>query len=132
MQVSHSIFILVCVAFKLLGVIIFLRGFLAIKTAVPGHATHSGQQPEPTNNVTDGQASQPLSALYGRLVVVLIDALRVDFVIPYQHSGLPRMKQVSKMVEDGEVLSFIAKAHPPTVTLPRIKVIILNHCLFMK
>ena len=68
------------------------------------------------------------TASFGRLVIILIDALRADFVLPME-SDLPRMKFVESLINLNETISFKAKANPPTVTLPRIKVncIILAH-----
>ena len=56
------------------------------------------------------------------MVLVLIDALRADFVMDSLHSNLPKMKFVKSLEEKGEAISVLAKAHPPTVTMPRIKV----------
>ena len=61
--------------------------------------------------------------MFGRLVVVLIDALRADFVLPVESNlNLPRMRFVEKLIVQRETISFRAKANPPTVTLPKIKV----------
>ena len=54
-------------------------------------------------------------------MIILIDALRADFVLPME-SDLPRMKFVESLINLNETISFKAKANPPTVTLPRIKV----------
>ena len=112
--------LLLCMTCQLLGYAVFLRGFLALKAAVPGHATWTNASFEPTTD--DDSKPQILPPTFGRLVFVLIDALRADFVLPTSKSSLPRMKFVSDLIEQNKTLSFLAKAHPPTVTLPRLKV----------
>lgn len=51
---------------------------------------------------------------------MLVDALREDFV--FGPSGRMYMPYTRHVVEKGSSLSFVAKARPPTVTMPRIKV----------
>lgn len=58
--------------------------------------------------------------LFGKVVIVLVDALRDDFV--FGPSGTRFMPYTRNLVESGSSRSFIAKARPPTVTMPRIKV----------
>ena len=60
--------------------------------------------------------------LFQKMVFILIDALRADFVLPLSGSDLPRMEFVSRLVANKETFSFLARAHAPTVTMPRIKV----------
>ncbi|GAN10506.1 sulfatase [Mucor ambiguus] len=60
---------------------------------------------------------QPHEPEFDRLVFVLIDALRNDFMIG-KDSGF---KFVSSHIEQGTAYPFTAKATAPTVTLPRIK-----------
>lgn len=50
---------------------------------------------------------------------MLIDALREDFVLG--PNGRKYMPYTRHVVERGSSLSFVAKARPPTVTMPRIK-----------
>lgn len=83
-----------------------------------------------------------LRPVYGRLVLVVVDALRADFVLPKllpltsaedipeagDESGVGtkkavgRMPYVEKLIQQNEAVAFLSKASPPTVTLPRIKV----------
>lgn len=111
--------LVVCILLELLGFAIFLRGFLVLKSSVPGHAVFKDQPSEPGDH---GPRGPRPPAQYGRLVVVLIDALRSDFVFPDNKSNLLKMQFLSKVAATGSSLSFQAKAHPPTVTMPRIKV----------
>lgn len=58
--------------------------------------------------------------LFKKVVIILIDALREDFV--FGPNGRKNMPYTRHLVERGSTLSFVAKARPPTVTMPRIKV----------
>ncbi len=68
----------------------------------------------------------------GQVVIIVIDALRADFVLPNDELstfGLnlvkdrPKIDYVTQLMKEGrDVLTFVAEAHAPTVTLPRIKV----------
>lgn len=58
--------------------------------------------------------------LFKKVVIVLIDALRDDFV--FGSKGKQFMPYTTQVVEKGTSYSFIAEAKPPTVTMPRIKV----------
>lgn len=52
---------------------------------------------------------------------MLVDALREDFV--FGPNGRSYMPYTRHLVERGSSHSFVAKARPPTVTMPRIKVL---------
>lgn len=62
----------------------------------------------------------PPPPLFSKVVIVLIDALRDDFV--FGSKGVQFMPYTTYLVEKGASHSFIAEAKPPTVTMPRIKV----------
>ncbi|XP_061311047.1 GPI ethanolamine phosphate transferase 2 isoform X2 [Pezoporus flaviventris] len=57
--------------------------------------------------------------LFKKVVIVLIDALRDDFV--FGSKGEQFMPYTKQIIEKGTSYSFIAEAKPPTVTMPRIK-----------
>lgn len=63
--------------------------------------------------------------LFKKVVIVLIDALREDFV--FGSKGKQFMPYTTQVVEKGTSYSFIAEVKPPTVTMPRIKVSIFFH-----
>ncbi|XP_035699343.1 GPI ethanolamine phosphate transferase 2-like [Branchiostoma floridae] len=131
MYKSHTAFLLVCVVIQVLGVVIFLKGFIPVKNAVPGHATLLDLPPEPWENHTvasqshgahsedSGNPGPLLPPIFGRLVIMLVDAMRADFM--YGDSGKNFMPYTRALVDSNSSVSFIAKAHPPTVTMPRIK-----------
>ena len=58
--------------------------------------------------------------LFKRVVIMLVDAMREDFV--FVVNGRTYMPYTRHLVERGSSLSFVAKARAPTVTMPRIKV----------
>ena len=65
-----------------------------------------------------------LSRQVGRVVVVVIDALRADFVLepgPGRSGGAtyPRIPWLEKQLASGMATGWVARASPPTVTLPR-------------
>ncbi|XP_061192522.1 GPI ethanolamine phosphate transferase 2-like [Saccostrea echinata] len=59
-----------------------------------------------------------LSRQYNKTVMILIDALRADFVMAPDTPMTKTKELISKNV------AFVAKAHTPTVTLPRIKALV--------
>ncbi|XP_013405157.1 GPI ethanolamine phosphate transferase 2 [Lingula anatina] len=121
MKIKRSVFILGCVCLEVLGFLVFLKGFFPVKSAISGHASFIDLPPQPIQDkFTQAETpSLPVPPLFGRMVIVLIDALRADFVFnTTKDRGMPYVKdQITKQ----EAVSFVAKAHPPTVTMPRIK-----------
>jgi ethanolaminephosphotransferase len=99
------------------GFLTFLFGFFPVKNS----------QLSTSNGHVPANGSTTLKPSYDRLIFILIDALRADFVFS-SVSGVKPGSSVSKieslrlMVEEKKAFGFIAKAHSPTVTLPRIKV----------
>ncbi|KAI9189523.1 major facilitator super transporter protein [Blastocladiella emersonii ATCC 22665] len=94
------------VVLQLAAVAIFAIGFFPAKRSLAGFATHKST-PEPT------------TPAYDNLVVVLVDALRSDFVFDPQ-SGFEFTR---KLIRDGHALPTVARAVAPSVTKPRIKAI---------
>lgn len=89
------------------GLLTFFQGFLPLKTNVPGFSV-------PKSATTK---SSPVS----RLVIMVVDALRTDFISVNQATNWPYLNE---LVKANYTKLFNATAHPPTVTLPRIKVIV--------
>ncbi|XP_067027417.1 GPI ethanolamine phosphate transferase 2-like isoform X1 [Acropora muricata] len=113
MLFAHRTFLVVLLFCQIIGLALFLRGFFPIKKALQGRATHEDLPVEPSG---ERPRSIP-SAKFGRLVILLIDALRADFVFSEQ----VKMPFTQEMIRNNQSFSFLAKAHPPTVTMPRIK-----------
>lgn len=80
-----------------------------MKKSLPGYATLQNY------TLAQHEIIQP-NGQYDKVVVVLIDALRTDFVYEQQH-----MPFVNNLLKQGAANGFIVRANPPTVTLPRIK-----------
>lgn len=129
----------------LAAIAIFLKGFFPVKSVSHVHSTSD----DSCFSLDDRccQSGQPASEcflrpVYGRLVLVVVDALRADFVLPKLFpqtsaedmpearneigvgikKAVSRMPYVEKLIQQNEAVAFLSKASPPTVTLPRIKV----------
>ncbi|KAK4179637.1 putative GPI ethanolamine phosphate transferase [Triangularia setosa] len=92
-----------------IAIFIFGKGFFPYKPLLPGLATY-------------GESSvygEPPKAQFDRLVFMVIDALRSDFVYT-RNSGF---KFTQSLIRDGGALPFTAHATSPTVTMPRLKAI---------
>jgi len=150
-----------CVLLQLLAIAIFLKGFFPVKVSSGVHAKLSNSKfdlIEQCQEHTAQDAAIPVNLdgtiplgvdaplrrtsedsfvprSIGRVVFVLIDALRADFVLPSSHLGAAtearrsvtdRMEYLHDLIQQNRSLGFLSKAHPPTVTLPRIKVIFIR------
>ncbi|KAI8074405.1 hypothetical protein BC940DRAFT_288156 [Gongronella butleri] len=100
-------------ALQLVGLLLFVRGFFPYKTYLPGFA-HLDSVPAWLDDKT---AHPVLEPEFDRLVFIVIDALRNDFVFD-ESSGF---SFVHSLVEQGSALLYTARADAPTVTMPRIK-----------
>ncbi|GAA5962537.1 hypothetical protein JCM3765_003721 [Sporobolomyces pararoseus] len=103
------------VSLSCLGFVCFFRGFFPVKPLVQGYTDaqqYSNVEPEV---IRHGQVEieQPFS----RLVFMLVDALRSDFVFG---SG-SEMHFAKSLIVNGLALPYTAVAQSPTVTLPRLK-----------
>jgi predicted AlkP superfamily pyrophosphatase or phosphodiesterase len=56
------------------------------------------------------------------VILMIIDALRVDYVFNKNNSYY--LKSVEKLEEEGKAFLIKLRTHTPTVTLPRLKVMI--------
>ena len=95
---------------------VFLKGYFPVKKGLSGFS-QTFDVPIPgsaTKNHEDDSSLPP--RCFSRVILMVIDSLRDDFVF----NG--SMQFVNSLVDKGKALPFLAKAHPPTVTLPRIKV----------
>lgn len=105
---------------QFIGVFLFSKGFLLSRQVLPNIAECS---------LGDGLNSACiLPPKFDKAVVLIIDALRFDFVIPvddaasnaYYHNNLPILHQLSESQPNNAVLlKFMAD--PPTTTLQRLK-----------
>ncbi|NXY87520.1 PIGG transferase, partial [Alcedo cyanopectus] len=122
MRLRSGVFASFCLLAEALGVALFLRGFFPLPVrSLPRSEAREDPPAEPappgTGVVSNWTKIPP--PLFKRAVIVLIDALRDDFV--FGPKGKQFMPYTTQVVEKGTSYSFIAEAKPPTVTMPRIK-----------
>ncbi|XP_007955696.2 GPI ethanolamine phosphate transferase 2 [Orycteropus afer afer] len=120
MRLGSGTFAVCCVAIEVLGVAIFLRGFFPAPVRSSSRPEHQAEPPapEPLAGASSNWTTLP-PPLFSKVVIVLIDALRDDFV--FGSKGVKFMPYTTYLVEKGSSHSFVAEAKPPTVTMPRIK-----------
>ena len=73
---------------------------------------------------------QNIPTPFKKLVFVLIDAMKYDFVYKTYHRQ--SMPYLSKLFNDGRVQLYKSLAKAPTVTLPRLKVVKIRQFMFYK
>uniref|UniRef100_UPI003AAE5B8F GPI ethanolamine phosphate transferase 2 isoform X6 n=1 Tax=Centroberyx gerrardi TaxID=166262 RepID=UPI003AAE5B8F len=120
MKVRSSVFASFILIFEVIGVALFLRGFFPapVKSSFSSKSKLSDVPAEPLTG-SSHNSSRPPQPLFKRVVIMLVDALREDFV--FGPNGRKNMPYTRHLVERGSTQSFVAKARPPTVTMPRIK-----------
>ncbi|XP_061107998.1 GPI ethanolamine phosphate transferase 2 isoform X5 [Conger conger] len=120
MKISSSVFASFCLMVELFAIALFLKGFFPapVKSSFSSKTTVSDLPAEPLSGNNPNSSKVP-APLFHRVVIVLIDALREDFV--FGSKGQQYMPYTQHLVERGSSHSFVAKARPPTVTMPRIK-----------
>uniref|UniRef100_A0A672ZVW2 Phosphatidylinositol glycan anchor biosynthesis class G n=1 Tax=Sphaeramia orbicularis TaxID=375764 RepID=A0A672ZVW2_9TELE len=121
MKVRSSVLASFILIFEVIGVALFLRGFfpVPVKSSLSSKSKLSDLPAEPVTGRAPNGSRLP-QPLFKRVVIMLVDALREDFV--FGPSGRIFMPYTRHVVERGSSHSFVAKARPPTVTMPRIKV----------
>ncbi|KAK6400457.1 major facilitator superfamily transporter protein [Elasticomyces elasticus] len=96
----------------LVAILVFAQGFFPYKPLLPGLATLDDEQ-----DVQQWMEAEQEEAVFDRVVVMVVDALRSDFVYGH-HSGFDFTQS---LIRDGAAIPFTAHASPPTVTMPRVK-----------
>ncbi|KAH8895152.1 alkaline phosphatase-like protein [Thozetella sp. PMI_491] len=91
------------------AILTFATGFFPYKPFLPGLAQYDA--------VTG--YGPPVPAKFDKLVFMLVDALRSDFV----YSANSGFSFTQSLIRDGAALPFTAHATSPTVTMPRLKAI---------
>ncbi|TGJ86138.1 hypothetical protein E0Z10_g2663 [Xylaria hypoxylon] len=89
-----------------IAILIFATGFFPYKPFLPGLARYE-----------ELDYGSPPDAPFDKLVFMVVDALRSDFVY-LQGSGF---EYTQSLINDGVAIPFTAHATSPTITLPRIK-----------
>ncbi|KAJ2087183.1 major facilitator super transporter protein [Coemansia sp. RSA 1813] len=98
---------------ELVGLGFFVKGFFPYKKSIPGFARPQDQPPDIGRIGTLDEAVPQ----YDRMVIMLVDALRNDFVFGNNSA----MEYTQGLLREGQAVGFTAKALAPTVTMPRIK-----------
>ncbi|XP_042274748.1 GPI ethanolamine phosphate transferase 2 [Thunnus maccoyii] len=120
MKVRSSVFASFILIFEVIGISLFLRGFfpVPVKSSLSSQSKLSDLPAEPLTGGSHNSSRLP-QPLFKRVVIMLVDALREDFV--FGPNGRMYMPYTRHLVERSSSLSFVAKARAPTVTMPRIK-----------
>lgn len=117
LRVAFFGYLVVLIFFAILqfiGIYFFTQGFLLSRQVLPDIATCSDEQCVPPK--------------FDKTVMIVIDALRFDFVIPvdedkadpYYHNNFPILHELMNKQPDNALL-FKFLADPPTTTLQRLK-----------
>ena len=107
-----STWFLIGVSLYCVGIYWFYSGFIPTKSTTEG--TSSVHQP----NITYG-----IKPRYTRLIFMVIDALRSDFVLSEKKRFRRHMPFLRERIRSHKSYSFNSKAGLPTVTMPRLKAI---------
>ncbi|KAK6511498.1 major facilitator superfamily transporter protein [Arthrobotrys musiformis] len=91
-----------------LAVLVFAKAFFPYKPFLQGLAQHADYH--------DG-GETPAPAQFEKIVFMLVDALRSDFVFG-DHSGF---EYTQSLIRSGVAIPFTAHATSPTITMPKIK-----------
>ncbi|XP_030050330.1 GPI ethanolamine phosphate transferase 2, catalytic subunit isoform X2 [Microcaecilia unicolor] len=116
MRARGSLGVTCCVLLQAAAVALFLRGFFPAPVRSLNRPAEIPVEPN-AGGISNWTSLPP--PLFRRVVIVLIDALREDFV--FGPKGKEFMPYMTHIVGKGTSHSFVAKATAPTVTMPRIK-----------
>ncbi|RMD42493.1 hypothetical protein DV735_g2589, partial [Chaetothyriales sp. CBS 134920] len=95
-------------ALLLAALLIFAAGFFPYKAFLPGLAEWDQSTLRPKD-----------SPPFDRLIFMVVDALRSDFV----YGNESNFVYTQQLVRDGAAIPFTGHASPPTITMPRVKAI---------
>ncbi|KAK3218626.1 hypothetical protein Dsin_012596 [Dipteronia sinensis] len=111
----------------IVGILIFIRGFLLTRTELPYYSNCSDVSQSPCSSPNPPQCwTRPA---VDRLVIIVLDALRFDFVAPatfFKESKpwmdrLPILQRLASINGSSSARIFKAIADPPTTSLQRLK-----------
>ncbi|KAF2823709.1 alkaline phosphatase-like protein [Ophiobolus disseminans] len=113
---SRSVLLVLANLLIPVAIVVFATGFFPYKPFMPGLATYE----DSGNDEVLGKGwKEPPEAPFDKLVFMVVDALRSDFVFG-EESGMSFMQS---LIRDGTALPFTAHATSPTITMPRVKAI---------
>ena len=94
--------------FLIAALLIFAKGFFPHKASLPGLATWPSDL-----------AAAARSAPFDRVIFMVVDALRSDFV----YGNASSFHFTQNLIRSGAAVPFTGHASPPTITMPRVKAI---------
>ena len=94
MLFGHSSLLVLFLFCQIIGLSLFLRGFFPLKKSSKGRATHEQLPVEPSEE----KSRSPPPSKFGRLIIMLIDALRADFVFN-ERSKMPFTQEMIRKNE---------------------------------
>ncbi|CAE6105878.1 unnamed protein product [Arabidopsis arenosa] len=123
-----------------IAILIFTRGFLLTRTELPFHSTCSDVSlspclvsPRPNHDSSSDQSNQTqpkcwTKPIVDRVIIIVLDALRIDFVAPSAFFPEPKpwmdkltILQKLAFANESSAKIFKAFADPPTTSLQRLK-----------
>lgn len=110
---DRLLLLIFCLFSCLFSLLLFMKCYFPLKHGLEGYAAQESAPHEPGSEINENP-----KAIYRRLVLMVIDALRADFVV----RDPPLMPFTRQLLRQRHGVLFLAKTQPPTVTLPRIKV----------
>lgn len=113
------------VASLTMGLYQLSEGYFPRPVALSGFASHDEQRDiiwhkihhEIMESTQSSMEKETLEKKVGKVVLIIIDALRYDFAA----GSTSAMSFLKSLIRDSRGCAFPAFAHPPTVTLPRLK-----------
>lgn len=102
----HKIFLFILVFYHLVAIALFAKGYFPIKTNAEGYSTLATTPGEPyrPSSHCDGiwcGSNYTIPPQFGRLVIMVVDALRADFIFDQS----PRMQFVEKLINSRRALA---------------------------
>lgn len=126
-QRCHVLAFVIIFSLQVLSMLLFMHGLFPIPSPQEPFTAASFQplvdacssSPPPS----DSSETRRRRRRIDRLALVVIDALRADFVVNYPgaDSTLPKIRYVVDRLADGSAQGYVAMSQTPTVTMPRIK-----------
>jgi ethanolamine phosphate transferase 2 subunit G len=90
------------------ALLVFAKGFFPHKASLPGLATWPADS-----------AAAARTAPFDKLIFMVVDALRSDFV----YGNASSFQFTQSLIRSGAAVPFTGHASPPTITMPRVKAI---------
>ncbi|KAE8680302.1 hypothetical protein F3Y22_tig00111392pilonHSYRG00604 [Hibiscus syriacus] len=111
----------------IIAILIFTKGFLLTRTELP-HSSHCSDLSQSPCHSSSSSSSCWTKPAVDRLIIVILDALRFDFVAPssvfeQKQPWMDRLKVLQRMAlgNPSSAKIFKAIADPPTTSLQRLK-----------